>query len=100
MLIMKKVVVLSCVLAFAECSKWNGSPKLNQEKIVSPRAHELIRSADLPSDWDWRNINGTNFLTESRNQHIPQYCGIQTLGVDCIPSWNAEPILIRFLLGI
>ena len=65
---------LATVLAAPEAakSKWNSSPKLRREKITGPRAHELLAVADLPTDWDWRNVNGTNFLTQSRNQHIPQ----------------------------
>ena len=64
------VLGLSAVAA-ASSSRWNGSPKLNREKITGPRAHQLINVEDLPSDHDWRNVNGTNYLTESRNQHIP-----------------------------
>jgi cathepsin X len=60
------------VVLLAASPKWNSSPELVREKIVHPRAHQLISVADLPSDWDWRDVNGTNFLTESRNQHIPQ----------------------------
>ena len=29
----------------------------------------------LPMNFSWRNKDGTNFLTNIRNQHIPQYCG-------------------------
>ena len=51
-----------------------GSPKLNSEKFIK-RHHETMRVMEIPSDHFWGDVNGTNYLTESRNQHIPQYCG-------------------------
>ena len=29
----------------------------------------------LPSTFDWRNVDGKNFVTADVNQHIPIYCG-------------------------
>ena len=66
-------IALSTLAASAP-TKWNSSPALRKEKVEGARAHEKLGVGDLPSSFDWRNINGTNFLTESRNQHIPQVC--------------------------
>lgn len=45
------------------------------EHITEPLPHEYINVKDLPANFHWANVNGTNFLTTARNQHIPQYCG-------------------------
>lgn len=46
-----------------------------QSLITSPEPKDYLGEGDVPDAWDWRDVNGTNFLTWSRNQHIPQYCG-------------------------
>lgn len=36
---------------------------------------DIVKDADLPSDFDWRNKDGKNYVSWSVNQHIPIYCG-------------------------
>merc|ERR1719240_2366586 len=50
-------------------------PAAKPEKKSIPHAWEEVRADDLPKAWDWRDVNGTNFLSWTKNQHIPQYCG-------------------------
>jgi cathepsin X len=34
-----------------------------------------LKCSVYPAEWNWGNINNTNYLTKNLNQHIPQYCG-------------------------
>ncbi|POM58496.1 Cysteine protease family C01A, partial [Phytophthora palmivora] len=43
--------------------------------LTSPRPHDVLDVSKLPKNFDWRNVNGTRYVTISRNQHIPHYCG-------------------------
>ena len=42
-----------------------------EPRITAP----LVHKDELPTQWNWNDISGKNFLTNVRNQHVPQYCG-------------------------
>ena len=51
------------------------SKRENSEHVVSPLPYTYIKQEDIPKKWDIRNIDGHNYATWNRNQHIPQWCG-------------------------
>lgn len=61
-----RVLLVILLLCIAACTKF--SPQ-----VIKPLPQFAM--SDLPANFWWGNVNGTNFLTIQKNQHIPQYCG-------------------------
>jgi len=43
--------------------------------VLTPEPHTYLDVSALPDSFTWSAMNGTNYLSTVRNQHIPQYCG-------------------------
>jgi cathepsin X len=43
--------------------------------VTEPEPFQYIDASAIPTDFDWRNVNGQNLVTKDLNQHIPVYCG-------------------------
>lgn len=44
----------------------------NRQGVVKEK---LTPVDGLPANFTWSNVDGMNYLTEVKNQHLPQYCG-------------------------
>jgi cathepsin X len=44
-------------------------------KPVHPVIKSTLEDMALPDTFVWNNVDGRNYLTNIKNQHIPTYCG-------------------------
>jgi len=60
----------------AKRSYSDGEPcRIRRERAPAVIKTPISHNAAAPEQWIWNDVEGTNYLTQIRNQHLPQYCG-------------------------
>lgn len=77
-----KLNVYLALLGFTSAKLRYVDPDMPCRKNVTPKElrpsfvrEELKMIEAVPTNFTWGNVNGTNYLTNIRNQHLPVYCG-------------------------
>ena len=47
--------------------------KKKYDPATAPKDHvkSALEAVELPTNWTWSNVDGVNYLTNMRNQHVP-----------------------------
>lgn len=69
------LALVLCTFAMVDVSMYRNHIHNNNFKPVVKTELPKLSTADLPTNYWWGNVNGVNYLTYQRNQHIPIYCG-------------------------
>lgn len=71
---MRTFILIGLILASSSLQCAVENPNVESPfKWVDPMPGSTIN--DLPDNFTWGNVNGKNYLTQMKNQHIPLYCG-------------------------
>jgi cathepsin X len=65
---------MGMISADQSCNVQNPCYRKSQTPI-KPVLKSTLSRVELPTNHVWNDVNGTSFLTNIKNQHIPQYCG-------------------------
>lgn len=70
---MKSIIsVAALLLAGAVAQRTNGAPCRVKSKVpIEPKIRSTLTPVELPENFVWNNVNGVNYLTNIKNQHIP-----------------------------
>merc|ERR1719215_2123949 len=76
-----KFSIAAATMAFAAARRSELLSEVEQEVLGIvlrgnlTNSHDLLATPEVPDEFTWCNKDGVNYCTQSKNQHIPQYCG-------------------------
>ena len=67
------LIALILISTSLQCFKKSETNRAKSDPWVDPLPGKSLE--DFPDNFTWGDYKGVNYLTQMKNQHIPQYCG-------------------------